>query len=63
MNDKKKVHSIYSVRWTQPYSPKLTKIDFELIAQKMMAEAMDNLQLEESGYKEANQVINHIKSL
>lgn len=49
-------------RWTQPW-PGSTKIDAELIAQKMIAEMLDILQLEESQYKEANAVINHIKSL
>ena len=48
----------YTIRWTQPYR---LQIDPELIAMKMLAELMEQQQLEESEYKEANQVIQRIK--
>jgi hypothetical protein len=34
-----------------------------MIARKMIAEINEDQMLEDSGYVEANQVINHIKSL
>jgi hypothetical protein len=48
----------YTVRWTQPYR---LQINPELIAMKMLAELIEQQQLEESEYKEANQVIQRIK--
>jgi len=55
----------YKVRWVQAYNlkRKLTRRDMEMIARKMIAEINEDQMLEESGYLEANQVINHIKSL
>jgi len=49
----------YTVRWVQPYS--LSRFDAELIAAKMIAEMVEAKKLQESGYKEANQVIQRIK--
>lgn len=55
----------YKIRWVQAYnlSGKLTAKDLEMIAMKMIAELNEEQILEDSGYVEANQVINHIKSL
>jgi hypothetical protein len=55
----------YKVRWVQAYklSGPLTTKDLEMIARKMLAEMNEDQMLEDSGYAEANQVINHIKSL
>jgi hypothetical protein len=53
---------LVQARWTQPH-PTPTRIDTELIAQRMIAEMLDIMQLEESQYKEATAVINYIKSL
>lgn len=55
----------YKVRWVQSYKldGPLTTKDLEMIARKMLAEMNEDQMLEDSGYVEANQVINHIKSL
>ena len=55
----------YKIRWVQAYNlnRKLTRRDMEMIARKMIAEINEDQMLEESGYIEANQVINYIKSL
>lgn len=55
----------YKVRWVQAYNlnRKITRRDMEAIARKMIAEINEDQMLEDSGYLEANQVINHIKSL
>ena len=37
--------------------------DLEMIARKMLAEFEEQQMLEDSEYREANEVINHIKSL
>ena len=63
MEDKK---NIFSVNWTQhyelPQTRKLSMLDLQLIAMKMIEEESENIRLEESGYVEANQIINQIKS-
>ena len=55
----------YKIRWVQSYKldGPLTAKDLEMIARKMIAEINEEQMLEDSGYVEANQVINHIKSL
>jgi hypothetical protein len=55
----------YKIRWVQAYnlSGKLTAKDLEMIARKMLAEIEEEQMLKDSGYAEANEVINHIKSL
>lgn len=55
----------YKIRWVQAYNlnRKITRRDMEAIARKMIAEINEDQMLEDSGYLEANQVINHIKSL
>jgi hypothetical protein len=55
----------YKVRWVQAYNlnGKLTRRDLEAIARKMIAEINEDQMLEDSGYVEANEVINRIKSL
>ena len=55
----------YKIRWVQAYklNGQLTAKDLEMIARKMIAEINEDQMLEESGYLEANQVINYIKSL
>lgn len=55
----------YKIRWVQAYklNGQLTARDLEMIARKMIAEINEDQMLEESGYIEANQVINYIKSL
>jgi hypothetical protein len=55
----------YKVRWVQSYKldGPLTVKDLEMIARKMIAEINENQMLEDSGYVEANEIINHIKSL
>ena len=55
----------YKVRWVQSYrlDGQLTMKDLEMIARKMIAEFEEEQMLEDSGYTEANEVINRIKSL
>ena len=55
----------YKIRWVQAYklNGQLTANDLEMIARKMIAEINEEQMLEDSGYTEANEVINHIKSL
>ena len=55
----------YKIRWVQAYpgNQELTMRDLEMIARKMLAEFEEQQMLEESEYREANEVINHIKSL
>jgi hypothetical protein len=55
----------YKIRWVQAYklNGQLTTKDLEMIARKMIAEINEDQMLEDSGYVEANQVINYIKSL
>ena len=55
----------YKIRWVQAYklNGQLTARDLEMIARKMIAEINEDQMLEDSGYVEANQVINYIKSL
>jgi hypothetical protein len=55
----------YKIRWIQSYNipGKLSHKDLEMIARKMIAEINEAQMLEESEYKEAKEVINHIKSL
>ncbi len=55
----------YKVRWVQTYKldGPLTAKDLEMIARKMLAEFEEEQILEDSGYTEANEVINRIKSL
>lgn len=55
----------YKIRWVQAYKldGQLTMKDLEAIARKMLAEFEEEQLLEDSGYAEANEVINRIKSL
>jgi hypothetical protein len=55
----------YKIRWVQAYKldGQLTMKDLERIARKMIAEFEEDQMLEDSGYVEAKEVINHIKSL
>ena len=55
----------YKIRWVQAYNLNgpLSMKDLEMIARKMLAEFEEEQMLEDSGYTEANEVINHIKSL
>lgn len=55
----------YKIRWVQSYdlNGQLSMKDLEMLAMKMLAEFEEEQMLENSGYKEANEVINHIKSL
>lgn len=55
----------YKIRWVQAYKldGQLTMKDLETIARKMLAEFEEEQMLEDSGYTEANEVINRIKSL
>jgi len=55
----------YKIRWVQAYrlNGQLTAKDLETIARKMIAEMNEDQMLEDSGYVEANEIINHIKSL
>jgi hypothetical protein len=55
----------YKFRWVQAYklNGQLTARDLEMIARKMIAEINEDQMLEDSGYVEAKEVINHIKSL
>ena len=54
----------YKIRWVQTYNLDRNLTGRALaIARAMLAEINENQMLEDSGYLEANQVINHIKSL
>lgn len=55
----------YKVRWVQAYKldGQLTMKDLEMIARKLIAEFEEDQMLEDSGYAEAKEVINYIKSL
>lgn len=55
----------YKIRWVQSYrlNKEPTIKDIEMIARAMVAEIEELQRLEDSGYKEANEVINHIRSL
>ena len=54
----------YKIRWVQAYNlnRKITRRALA-VARAMLAEINEDQMLEDSGYLEANQVINHIKSL
>jgi hypothetical protein len=51
----------YKIRWTQAYP--LSNFELQVLARKMITELNENQMLEDSDYKEAITVINHIKSL
>ncbi len=55
----------YKIRWVQTYrlNNEPTIRDIEMIARAMIAEMEELQRLEESGYREANEVINRIRSL
>ncbi len=61
MNDKDESFKGYRIHWVQGYS--LSHRELEILARKLMAELEEEQLLEESGYADAKQVINHIKSL
>lgn len=55
----------YKIRWIQAYNlnEPLSKLNLEMIARKMIAEINEHQMLEDSEYREAKEVIKHIKSL